>query len=53
MIHESGVWSDVHKKWFFLPRRSSQDPYDEVHDEYKGTNLLLTADESFDRLNVS
>lgn len=25
MIHESGVWSDIHRKWFFLPRRCSKD----------------------------
>lgn len=25
MIHESGVWSAVHKKWFFLPRRCSKE----------------------------
>lgn len=52
MIHESGVWSNIHKKWFFLPRRSSQSPYDEIADEYKGTNVLLIADENFDKINV-
>lgn len=25
MIHESGVWSAIHNKWFFLPRRCSKD----------------------------
>lgn len=25
MIHESGVWSATHRKWFFLPRRCSKD----------------------------
>lgn len=25
MIHESGMWSDQHKKWFFLPRRCSKE----------------------------
>lgn len=25
MIHESGVWSEVHKRWYFLPRRCSKD----------------------------
>lgn len=23
IIHESASWSDVHQKWFFLPRRAS------------------------------
>lgn len=27
MIHESGVWSAINKKWFFLPRRCSKDKY--------------------------
>ena len=30
MIHESGRWSDVHQKWFFLPRKLSRESYDEV-----------------------
>lgn len=25
MIHESGMWSKVHRKWFFLPRRCSKE----------------------------
>lgn len=25
MIHESGVWSDIHKRWYFLPRRCSKE----------------------------
>lgn len=27
MIHEAVHWSDVHKKWFFLPRYASKEPY--------------------------
>lgn len=53
MIHESGVWSAVHKKWFFLPRRSSRFSYDEVADEYRGTNILLIANDSFKEITVS
>lgn len=53
MIHESGIWSNVHKKWFFLPRRSSQASYDEVKDEFMGTNLLLMTDEYFNKITVS
>lgn len=53
MIHESGVWSLIHKKWFFLPRRSSRSAYDEVADEYRGTNILLIADPNFTEITVS
>lgn len=24
-LHESGVWSDVHQRWYFLPRRCSKE----------------------------
>ncbi|XP_060521900.1 soluble calcium-activated nucleotidase 1 [Cylas formicarius] len=44
MIHESGVWSDVHKRWFFLPRRCSKEQYNESLDERRGCNVLLSAD---------
>uniref|UniRef100_A0A914H0Q2 Apyrase n=1 Tax=Globodera rostochiensis TaxID=31243 RepID=A0A914H0Q2_GLORO len=47
MIHESGQWSDVHKKWFFLPRRASKLKYNDVDDEHMGKNWLLTADADF------
>ncbi|KAH1016099.1 hypothetical protein HUJ04_007374 [Dendroctonus ponderosae] len=44
MIHESGVWSDVHRRWFFLPRRCSKEQYNDSLDERKGCNVLLSAD---------
>ena len=37
----------MHKKWFFLPRRTSMEPYDEVLDEQRGGNILITANEDF------
>ena len=30
LIHESGRWSDVHNRWFFMPRKMSRESYDEV-----------------------
>ncbi|KAI3415265.1 hypothetical protein GPALN_004879 [Globodera pallida] len=47
MIHESGQWSDVHQKWFFMPRRASSLKYDETEDEHMGINWLFTADANF------
>ena len=41
MIHEGARWSDVHKKWFFLPRKASRQPYDEVKDTTKCINLMM------------
>ena len=52
MIHESAVWSVHHQKWFFLPRRASRSAYNEIEDERKGTNMLITADESFSEISV-
>jgi len=52
MIFESGVWSDVHRSWFFMPRRASAEPYDEKLDEKRATNLLVKADADFDRIKV-
>ncbi|XP_045515645.1 apyrase [Pieris brassicae] len=47
MIHESGMWSEINKKWYFLPRRCSQQPYNESRDEVMGCNYLITADNNF------
>jgi soluble calcium-activated nucleotidase 1 len=52
MIHESGVWSSVHKRWFFLPRRASQETYTELDDERRATNLLYTADDDFSDITM-
>ncbi|XP_046405821.1 soluble calcium-activated nucleotidase 1 [Ischnura elegans] len=53
VIHEGVAWSEIHKKWFFLPRRSSKDKYNENEDEMKGTNMILTANEQFTDIQVT
>uniref|UniRef100_A0A7E4UM52 Soluble calcium-activated nucleotidase 1 n=1 Tax=Panagrellus redivivus TaxID=6233 RepID=A0A7E4UM52_PANRE len=52
MIHEAVQWSDVHGKWFFMPRRASTEQYTEATDEFAGTDLLLIADEAFNNVEV-
>ncbi|XP_051155171.1 soluble calcium-activated nucleotidase 1 isoform X3 [Leptopilina boulardi] len=52
MIHESGLWSDVHNSWFFLPRRCSTHKYNETLDEIRSCNVLLRADENFSNIRV-
>uniref|UniRef100_A0A0N4ZTG0 Apyrase n=1 Tax=Parastrongyloides trichosuri TaxID=131310 RepID=A0A0N4ZTG0_PARTI len=47
MIHESVQWSDVHKQWFFMPRRASKEIYSESTDEFMGTNYMIIANEDF------
>lgn len=44
MIHESAVWSNVHQRWFFLPRRCSKESYNETLDEHRGCSWLISAD---------
>ncbi|XP_053596860.1 soluble calcium-activated nucleotidase 1 [Microplitis demolitor] len=53
MIHESGVWSDIHKSWFFIPRRCSVNQYNETEDEKMSCNVLLKADENFNHVQVT
>jgi len=53
ITHEAGVWSDVHQKWFFLPRKCSDCLYDDDEDEQKCTNLLITCDDNFENIQVS
>ncbi|XP_033327403.2 apyrase [Megalopta genalis] len=53
MIHESGVWSNIHKSWFFLPRRCSQEQYNGAKDETMSCNVLLKTDENFTDIEVT
>lgn len=45
MIHESAVWSPVHERWYFLPRRCSNERYNESLDEKRGCSVLISTDE--------
>jgi len=47
MVHEAVAWSDVRRRWYFLPRRMSYTKYDDVTDEKKGTNVLIHCNEHF------
>lgn len=53
MIHESGIWSNYHKKWYFLPRRASTETYDEEADERRATNLMFAANSDFTEIEMS
>ena len=52
IIHESGCWSPVHQKWYFLPRRASQERYNDVDDEHRATNLMITADAELNNIET-
>ncbi|XP_062311915.1 soluble calcium-activated nucleotidase 1b isoform X1 [Osmerus eperlanus] len=53
LIHESAVWSDLQRRWFFLPRRASSERYDETADERRATNLLLSCPADFDPVTAA
>nr|AEP27177.1 apyrase-1 isoform 2 [Heligmosomoides bakeri] len=52
LTHEAVQWSEIHKRWFFLPRKYSTEIYNDELDEIRGTNLLITADESMGDIQV-
>ena len=52
MIHEAVMWSDVRRRWYFLPRRMSVHKYDDMADERRGTNVLISCDEHFGNVKV-
>ena len=52
IIHEAAVWSEIHKRWFFLPRRASKEIYNEVDDEKKASNVMFVVDENFETIEV-
>ncbi|CBZ55061.1 putative apyrase [Neospora caninum Liverpool] len=48
-------WAGVYelmKKWVVLPRRVSEEPYDDVKDERRGSNKLLLCSEDFTNIDV-
>ncbi|XP_039974335.1 soluble calcium-activated nucleotidase 1 isoform X2 [Xiphias gladius] len=53
LIHESAAWSDTLQRWFFLPRRASEERYEETADERRGTNLALSCSPDFKDIIVS
>lgn len=48
LLHEAIAWHDPERRWYFLPRRVSHEPYDEAKDEVRGSNMLLSIPPSFD-----
>ncbi|KAL3903489.1 MAG: hypothetical protein SGILL_010424 [Bacillariaceae sp.] len=52
VIHEAINWSPEMRKWVFAPRRISQEPYNDVLDEKRGSNKILIIDENFTHADV-
>uniref|UniRef100_A0A7S1PIM2 Apyrase n=1 Tax=Percolomonas cosmopolitus TaxID=63605 RepID=A0A7S1PIM2_9EUKA len=49
LVHEAVEWSNLHKKWYFLPRRVSKQKYDDAEDLQRGGNILIAANEDFSK----
>lgn len=53
LTHEGALWSDIHQRWFFAPRKVSLHlKYDFDQDPIDSSNLLLSCDESFKKIAV-
>jgi len=52
LLHEAVAWNPVVRRWFFFPRRKSTERYDEVKDEERGSNIVLSVDEHFHDLRM-
>lgn len=47
LLHETALWSAKRQQWVFLPRRMSHEKYDDVVDEKKGANTVITCSRDF------
>ncbi|GAB0092537.1 hypothetical protein DMENIID0001_075390 [Sergentomyia squamirostris] len=47
IMHEAVVWSQINKKWIFLPRKCSPKSFLDVDDEKIGCNKMIFANEDF------
>nr|ANW11470.1 LolApy [Bichromomyia olmeca] len=50
--HEAATWSDIFKKWVFMPRKCSKDPLSQDNEETTGCNKIIIADENFNDIQV-
>eukprot|EP01119_Soliformovum_irregulare_P008511 TRINITY_DN21630_c0_g1_i1.p1 TRINITY_DN21630_c0_g1~~TRINITY_DN21630_c0_g1_i1.p1 ORF type:complete len:358 (-),score=85.72 TRINITY_DN21630_c0_g1_i1:54-1127(-) len=52
LIHEAVTWNPVLQRWIFFPRRHSMEAYNDVDDESRGSNVVITATEDFVSITV-
>ncbi|KAJ3449896.1 apyrase [Anaeramoeba flamelloides] len=51
-IQEAVGWSAKYNRWYFIPRRVSQGPYDEQKDELRGSNKIISVNSKFQDLHI-
>ena len=52
LAHESGLWSEIHQRYFFAPRKFSTQKRTKKVDPTNGTNLLISCDENFENMII-
>jgi len=53
LIHEAVRFHPVQRRWYFLPRRVSTEPYVDTLDESRGSNVVISTDEIFKDIRIS
>eukprot|EP01104_Vermistella_antarctica_P010442 TRINITY_DN2793_c0_g1_i1.p1 TRINITY_DN2793_c0_g1~~TRINITY_DN2793_c0_g1_i1.p1 ORF type:complete len:410 (+),score=101.36 TRINITY_DN2793_c0_g1_i1:90-1232(+) len=53
LLHEAVCWNPVQNRWFFLPRRVSTEMYNDVDDEVRGSNIMISCAENFSECSVT
>jgi len=53
LIHEAVRFNPANRRWYFLPRRVSTEMYDDVADERRGSNIVISTNEHFGDTKVS
>ena len=51
LLHETIVWSTIHRKWYVFPRRVSKEAYDDKLDEKRGSNMIIMASHDFSQVS--
>jgi len=53
VVHEAAEWHPLRERWYFFPRKISNEAFDEPVDEReKGANTLIEADDAFERIRA-
>jgi soluble calcium-activated nucleotidase 1 len=47
LIHEAVRFNPENRRWYFLPRRASTEEYNDVLDETRGSNIVISTNEFF------
>jgi len=53
LIHEAVRFNPTNRRWYFLPRRVSQEEYDDAKDESRGSNTMISTNEYFKDIQVT